>query len=79
MVEMQNEAEEDAQATLRRYDSGPVIKKWLEMLAENGFLEENLERFMPGKGKNFEFSWEMKKTQKTKTGLVVKSGEFIII
>ncbi|KAE8858043.1 hypothetical protein PTNB73_09291 [Pyrenophora teres f. teres] len=51
MVEMQNEAEEDAQATLRRYDSGPVIKKWLEMLAENGFLEENLERFMPGKGK----------------------------
>ncbi|KAI2475725.1 ubiquitin carboxyl-terminal hydrolase 2 [Pyrenophora tritici-repentis] len=51
MVEMQNEAEEDAQATQRRYDSGPVIKKWLEMLAENGFLEENLERFMPGEGK----------------------------
>ncbi|RMZ70318.1 ubiquitin carboxyl-terminal hydrolase [Pyrenophora seminiperda CCB06] len=51
MMEMQNEAEEDAKATQRRYDSGPVIKKWLEMLAENGFLEENLERFMPGKGK----------------------------
>jgi len=51
MVEMQNEAEEDEKATQRRYDCGPVIKRWLEMLAENGFLEENLERFMPGKGK----------------------------
>jgi ubiquitin carboxyl-terminal hydrolase L5 len=51
MVEMQNEAEEDQKATQRRYDSGPVIKKWLEMLAENGYLEENLERHMPGKGK----------------------------
>ncbi|KAL1800546.1 hypothetical protein ACET3X_000888 [Alternaria dauci] len=52
MMEMQNEAEENMQATQRRYDSGPVIKKWLEMLAENGFLEENLDRFMQGKGKN---------------------------
>jgi ubiquitin carboxyl-terminal hydrolase L5 len=51
MMEMQNEAEEDAKAAQRRYDSGPVIKKWLEMLAENGFLEENLERFMPCKTK----------------------------
>lgn len=51
MMEMQNEAEEDAKATQRRYDSGPVIKKWLEMLAENGFLEENLERFMSCKTK----------------------------
>jgi ubiquitin carboxyl-terminal hydrolase L5 len=51
MMEMQNEADEDEKATQRRYDSGPVIKKWLEMLAENGFLEENLERHMPGKGK----------------------------
>jgi ubiquitin carboxyl-terminal hydrolase L5 len=49
MIEMQNEAEEDLMATQRRYDSGPVIKKWLEMLAENGFLEENLDRFMQGK------------------------------
>ncbi|CAN9239708.1 unnamed protein product [Alternaria alternata] len=51
MMEMQNEAEENLKATQRRYDSGPVIKKWLEMLAENGFLEENLDRFMQGKGK----------------------------
>lgn len=51
MMEMHNEADEDAKATQRRYDSGPVIKKWLEMLAENGFLEENLERFMPKKAK----------------------------
>ncbi|USP73165.1 Ubiquitin carboxyl-terminal hydrolase ubh-4 [Curvularia clavata] len=51
MTEMQSEADEDEKATQRRYDSGPVIKKWLEMLAENGFLEENLERFMPCKAK----------------------------
>lgn len=51
MMEMQNEADEDAKATQRRYDSGPVIKKWLEMLAGNGFLEENLERFMPCKAR----------------------------
>jgi ubiquitin carboxyl-terminal hydrolase L5 len=51
MMEMQNEAEEDSKAAQRRYDAGPVIKKWLEMLAENGFLEQNLDRFMPGKGK----------------------------
>lgn len=49
MMEMQNEAEEDVKAAQRRYDSGPVIKKWLEMLAQNGFLEENLDRFMPSK------------------------------
>ncbi|RAR07636.1 ubiquitin carboxyl-terminal hydrolase 2 [Stemphylium lycopersici] len=49
MMEVQNEAEEDIKATQRRYDSGPVIKKWLEMLAQNGFLEENLDRFMPSK------------------------------
>ncbi|EMD97450.1 hypothetical protein COCC4DRAFT_53160 [Bipolaris maydis ATCC 48331] len=51
MMEIQNEAEENEKAKQRRYDSGPVIKKWLEMLAENGYLEENLERFMPCKGK----------------------------
>jgi ubiquitin carboxyl-terminal hydrolase L5 len=50
MQEMQVEAQEDAKATQRRYDSGPAIKKWLEMLAENGYLEKNLERFMPGRG-----------------------------
>ncbi|EOA89874.1 hypothetical protein ACJQWK_02635 [Exserohilum turcicum] len=49
LLEMQSDAEEDTKAKQRRYDSGPVIKKWLEMLAENGFLEQHLERFMPCK------------------------------
>ncbi|KAH7095314.1 ubiquitin carboxyl-terminal hydrolase 2 [Paraphoma chrysanthemicola] len=49
MQEMETEAQEDAKATQRRYDCGPAIKKWLEMLAENGYLEKNLDRFM---GKN---------------------------
>lgn len=55
-MELQSEAEEEQKATQRRYDCGPVIKKWLEMLAENRHLAENLDRFMPagrksGKGK----------------------------
>ncbi len=45
--EIQAEADEDQKAARRRYDTGPVIKKWLEMLAANGHLAENLERFMP--------------------------------
>ncbi|KAJ4365897.1 hypothetical protein N0V83_008519 [Neocucurbitaria cava] len=49
LAEMEAQAEEDEKATQRRFDAGPVIQKWLEMLAENGYLEENLERFMPGK------------------------------
>ena len=52
MMEIQQEAEEDQKAAQRRFDCGPVIKKWLEMLAENGHLEKNLHRFMPAaKGK----------------------------
>jgi ubiquitin carboxyl-terminal hydrolase L5 len=51
MTEIQNEAEEDQRAAQRRYDCGPVIKKWLEMLAENGYLEKHLDRFMPTTGK----------------------------
>ncbi|KAI8939546.1 hypothetical protein NX059_003315 [Plenodomus lindquistii] len=54
VAETQAEAEEDSKAAQRRFDAGPVVKKWLEMLAENGHLEENLHRFMPtngGKGK----------------------------
>lgn len=47
LKEVQDEADEDQKATQRRFDCGPVIKKWLEMLAENGHLERNLERFMP--------------------------------
>jgi ubiquitin carboxyl-terminal hydrolase L5 len=49
LSEIQNEAEENDKAMLRRYDGGPVIKKWLEMLAENGHLEQNLAMFMNGK------------------------------
>lgn len=51
MLEVQEEAEQDQKAAQRRYDYGPLIKKWLEMLAENGYLEENLDRFMPATGK----------------------------
>ncbi|KAF2714119.1 cysteine proteinase [Pleomassaria siparia CBS 279.74] len=46
-TEMGNEEEENQKASERRLDMGPVIKKWLEMLAENGWLEANMERFMP--------------------------------
>ncbi|KAF2130000.1 cysteine proteinase [Dothidotthia symphoricarpi CBS 119687] len=52
MNETHNEAEEDQKATERRYDLGPLIQEWLSMLAGNGFLEGNLDRYMPkGKGK----------------------------
>jgi ubiquitin carboxyl-terminal hydrolase L5 len=44
--EMALEAGEEEKAAQRRFDSGPAIKVWLEMLAENGWLEENLKRFM---------------------------------
>ncbi|PSN62487.1 cysteine proteinase [Corynespora cassiicola Philippines] len=43
---MGEEAAEDAKAEQRRFDYGPVVKRWLEMLAENGYLEQNLHRFM---------------------------------
>lgn len=38
-------AEEEENAAARRWDYGPAIQKWLEMLAENGWLEENLQHF----------------------------------
>jgi ubiquitin carboxyl-terminal hydrolase L5 len=44
--EMALEAGEEEKAAQRRFDTGPAIKVWLEMLAENGWLEENLKRFM---------------------------------
>lgn len=50
LTEIQTVAEEERKANMRRFDAGPVIKKWLEMLAENGYLEEHLERFMPERG-----------------------------
>ncbi|KAF2278334.1 cysteine proteinase [Westerdykella ornata] len=46
MEEMEVEAAEDENANERQWDYGPVIQKWLEMLANNGYLQENLERFM---------------------------------
>ncbi|KAF2827519.1 cysteine proteinase [Ophiobolus disseminans] len=43
--EMALVAAEDEKASQRRFDGGPVVKKWLEMLAANEYLEENLKRF----------------------------------
>jgi ubiquitin carboxyl-terminal hydrolase L5 len=37
--------EEDQKAEARRWDYGPAIKAWIEMLAENGHLEQNLHLF----------------------------------
>jgi ubiquitin carboxyl-terminal hydrolase L5 len=48
--EMQDEADSAAKAAQGRFDHGPVIKLWAEMLAENGYLEQNLDRFIAGKG-----------------------------
>jgi ubiquitin carboxyl-terminal hydrolase L5 len=46
MEEMSLEAVEEEKANQRKFDCGPAIKVWLEMLAENGYLEANLKRFM---------------------------------
>lgn len=43
---MQDEAEEDEKAKARQHDYGPVIQAWVSMLAENGYMQENLGRFM---------------------------------
>lgn len=48
--EMQDEADSAAKAAQGRFDHGPVIKLWAEMLAENGYLEQNLDQFIEGKG-----------------------------
>ena len=50
--EMQNEAEEAQKAAQGRFDCGPIIKLWAEMLAGNGYLEQNLDRFIESKGGN---------------------------
>lgn len=41
------QADEEVKAAQRRFDAGPLIKRWLEMLAGNGHLERHLQRFMP--------------------------------
>ncbi|KAF2752011.1 cysteine proteinase [Sporormia fimetaria CBS 119925] len=46
MEEMNKEIEEDAKAKERQWDRGPAIQKWLEILAEKGWLKANLARFM---------------------------------
>jgi ubiquitin carboxyl-terminal hydrolase L5 len=48
--EMQDEADNATKAAQGRFDHGPVIKLWAEMLAENGYLEQNLDRFIESKG-----------------------------
>ncbi|KAJ8112521.1 hypothetical protein OPT61_g5126 [Boeremia exigua] len=50
--EMQSEADDARKAAQGRFDHGPVIRLWAEMLAENGYLEHNLDRFMESKGGN---------------------------
>jgi ubiquitin carboxyl-terminal hydrolase L5 len=45
MAEMGNEADEKQKADERRWDYAPVARVWLEMLAENGFLEKNIAKF----------------------------------
>jgi ubiquitin carboxyl-terminal hydrolase L5 len=44
-TEMDAEASEDTKAKERQWDYGPVIQRWLEMLAKNGHLEANINRF----------------------------------
>lgn len=47
MEKEQEIEEQDQRASDRRWDYGPAIQKWMGMLAENGYLEENLKRFYP--------------------------------
>lgn len=49
--EMQVEDEQQQKAEERQWDYGPVIKLWMEKLAANGYLEKNLDDFMPKQGK----------------------------
>lgn len=48
--EVQSEADDAQKAAQGRFDHGPVIKMWAEMLASNGYLEQNLDRFIASKG-----------------------------
>ncbi|KAH6637616.1 ubiquitin carboxyl-terminal hydrolase [Boeremia exigua] len=48
-AEMRSEAEDARKAAQGRFDHAPVIKLWAEMLAENGYLEQNLDRFIGAK------------------------------
>jgi ubiquitin carboxyl-terminal hydrolase L5 len=50
ILEMQDEADNARLAAQARFDHAPVIKLWAEMLAANGWLEQNLDRHIEGKG-----------------------------
>jgi ubiquitin carboxyl-terminal hydrolase L5 len=50
LADMMAVEEENEKARERRTDLGPLIKRWCEMLAENGHLEQHLEQYMPKKG-----------------------------
>jgi ubiquitin carboxyl-terminal hydrolase L5 len=50
LAEMMAVEEENEKARERRTDLGPLIKRWCEMLAENGHLEQHLEQYMPKRG-----------------------------
>ncbi|KAF2648611.1 cysteine proteinase [Lophiostoma macrostomum CBS 122681] len=45
MMEMGLEADEKQKADERRWDYAPVARVWLEMLAENGWLQKNIAKF----------------------------------
>ena len=51
MAEMQSEVDENQKAAQRRFDCAPVIKRWIEMLAGNGHLEQNLDQYTQRKGR----------------------------
>ncbi|KAL5446777.1 hypothetical protein PMIN06_007657 [Paraphaeosphaeria minitans] len=45
MQQVQVVSEQDERAEARRWDYGPAIQAWIGMLAENGFLQENIDDF----------------------------------
>ncbi|KAK7193228.1 ubiquitin carboxyl-terminal hydrolase, family 1 [Paraphaeosphaeria sporulosa] len=45
MQQVQVVSEQDERAEARRWDYGPAIQVWIGMLAENGFLQENIDDF----------------------------------
>lgn len=47
--EMQEVADNERIAAQARFDYAPVIKLWAEMLAANGWLEQNIDRHIEGK------------------------------
>ena len=48
MEKEQEVTDQHKRADDRRWDYGPAIQKWIFMLAQNGYLEKNLDNFYPG-------------------------------